>query len=361
MKHFDAIILGAGIAGASTAFMLKQKGLRVLVLEKNAICSGDSHAAGAFLSPKMSKPSPYKTYLNDAFSFSIAFYKEHFPELLEQCGLLKLPLDEADKARLKSYEAFMTVKWEKKEEDYFFPEAGLIAPQALIEAMLKEIEVIEHYTTTEISYHDKWQVDDFTATHLILATGSSALAFDLPYLQRKKVAGYRYDVSYHDMQTLAHNIHRELSFSHYHDNKVIIGATHIKAMVDLKDAAYQDSEGLLKKANTIQPLDNLNILKTYTGYRSSTYDYFPIVGQVIHHDKTLETYPYLAKGTKVPSEKFITFPNLYIHTALASRGFVFAPYNAMLLVDLILEEREIDEHLSPVRLFKKWARRDEFS
>ncbi|HIP46295.1 MAG TPA: FAD-dependent oxidoreductase [Campylobacterales bacterium] len=357
MRDFDAIILGAGIAGASVAFALKQKGLSVLVLEKDTICSGDSYAAGAFLSPKMSKPSPYKTYLNDAFHYSLGFYKEHFPFALEQCGLLKLPLDEADKKRLKSYEEFMTIEWEKKGEDYFFPKAGLIEPQSLIKAMLKDIDVIEDFTYHDITYVDKWKIDDFTAIHLIIATGSSELPFDLPYLNTKKVGGYRYDVRYHDMQTLEHNIHRELSFSHYHDHKVIIGATHIRGDVDLEDAAYHDNHTLLEKANTIQPLKNLNILKTYTGYRSATNDYFPIVGKVIHHDKTLEAYPYIKKGSKVPSEEFISFPNLYIHNALASRGFVFAPYNAMLLAELIVEGKEIDERLSPVRLFRKWARK----
>ncbi len=305
----------------------------------------------------MSKPSPYKTYLNDAFTYSLFFYKEHFPHILQQCGLLKLPLDENDKTRLASYESFMCVKWEKREEDYFFHEAGLIAPHMLIKAMLKDIEVIENYNYHDISYTDKWHIDNFSATHLIIATGSSELPFDLPYLKRKKIGGYRYDVCYHDMQELRHNIHRELSFSHYHDNKIIIGATHMRGDSDLVDAAYHDSEGLLRRAATIKKLKDLKILKSYTGYRASTFDYFPILGKVIHHDKTLEAYPYIKKGSKVPNQKFINFPNLYIHNALASRGFVFAPYNASLLADLILEDKEIADRLSPARLFRKWARR----
>ncbi len=326
-----------------------------MVLERDSIGSGDSNAAGAFLSPKISKPSPYKTYLNDAFAYSLAFYKEHFPTLLQQCGLLKLPLDAEDEERLRSYEPYIDVVWQKRDEAYFFPEAGLIEPRALITALLQDIEVVEQYRYHDISYHDKWQIDDFSATHLIIATGSAPLPFDLPYLLRKKIGGYRYDVRYHDMQHLRHNIHRELSFSHYHDNRVIIGATHIRDESDLEKAATHDSHQLLEKAREIVPLKELKILKNYTGYRSSTRDYFPIVGKVIHHDKTLEAYPYIQKGSKVPSEKFITFPNLYIHTALASRGFVFAPYNAMLLADLVLENREIEERLSPVRLFRKWA------
>ncbi len=357
MEHYDVIILGGGIAGASSAYALKQRGLKVLLLEKNTIASGDSHAAGAFLSPKMSKPSAYKSYLNAAFIYSLSFYKEHFPQLLARCGLLKLPLDEADKSRLQSYEPFMEITWEKREDDYFFPQAGLINPQALIQAMVEDITLKEHYETKQIRYHDSWHVDQFSATHLILATGSAALPFDIPYLKQKKVAGYRYDVSYHDMHHLKHNIHRELSFSHYHDDKVIIGATHMRGEVDLDDAAYHDREGLLEKASSILPLKGLKILKSYTGYRACTLDYFPILGALIHHDKTLQSYPGIQTGARVPSKHYHMYPNLYIHSALASRGFVFAPYNALLLANHIVDDIPIDAKLSPQRLFIKWARK----
>ena len=356
MNEYDAIILGAGVAGASVAYALHQRGLKVLVLEKNTICSGDSYAAGAFLSPKMSKPSPYKTYLNDAFLYSLSFYKKHFPHLLQQCGLLKLPLDDPDKTRLKSYEPFMSVKWEKRGDNYFFPEAGLIEPKTLLQAMLKDIDVKEHYQHHDISYNDAWQVDNFTAKHLIIATGSSKIPFDLPYIKPKKVAGYRYDVNYEKMENLDHNIHRELSFSHYHDNKVIIGATHIRGDVNVEESAYHDSEELLKKANSIQPLANLKILKQYTGYRASMRDYFPVLGEIIDHEKTLISYPSLKKGSRIPSERFSLYPNLFIHTSLGSRGFVYAPYNANLLANLILERQEIETKLTPTRLFLKWVR-----
>jgi tRNA 5-methylaminomethyl-2-thiouridine biosynthesis bifunctional protein len=332
--------------------------MQVLLLEKKMPCSGDSHAAGAFLSPKMSLPSAYKSYLNTAFCYSLSFYQEYFPELLKACGLLKLPLDEEDRERLARYEPFMQVDYKKVKEHYFFPQAALISPCKLIDAMLFDIRLKTAYQIENIAYHDKhWYVDNFKAKNLILATGSAPLVFDLPYLGVKKVGGYRYDVSFDAMQTLQHNIHRELSFSTYHDNRVIIGATHIHTAIDLKEAAYHDSEGLLTKAAQILPLNGLKILETYTGYRASTRDYFPIVGKVIDHTKTLKHYPYIQKGSKVPEKKYHYFPNLYIHTALASRGFVFAPYNAKLLADAIIDKSEIPSTLTTTRLFLKWARR----
>ena len=69
-KTYDSIIIGAGIAGASTAHALTQKGQKVLVFDKKGIASGGSGAAGAFVSPKIGKGSPLQTLTNEAFSFS---------------------------------------------------------------------------------------------------------------------------------------------------------------------------------------------------------------------------------------------------------------------------------------------------
>jgi len=84
-----------------------------------------------------------------------------------------------------------------------------------------------------------------------------------------------------------------------------------------------------------------------------TFDYFPIVGKLIDSKTTLQKYPYIKKGTKVPPSKYIYHDNIFIQTALGSRGFVYAPYNAKLLVEFIINKKEIFEKFSPVRLFKK--------
>jgi len=355
---YDAIIIGGGIAGASVAYMLKKESLDILVLEKNKIASGDSQAAGAFLSPKISKPSPYKEYLNRAFSFTTNFYKENFSNLFNQCSLLKLPLDEDDALRLKSYEPYIDIRYSKQKEGYLLLDAGIIEPKALIEQMLNGIEVLEDYRVDKITYKDDlWRVDNFCAKYLIIAVGSAKMPIDLPYIGTKRVGGYRYDISFNGMQKIKHNIHKDISISAYHNGRVIVGAPHIRSGTNLEDAASNDSYLLLQKAQKILPFETPRVIRYYTGYRLATFDYFPIIGEVVDHKATLEKYPYISKGSKVPSPKYIYYPNLYIHTALGSRGFVFAPYNGMILSKKILKNEQIDERLSTVRLFKKWARR----
>jgi len=50
-RPYDVAIIGAGIAGSMAAFVLKQMGQRVLLLDRSSIpASGGSGAAGAFSS-----------------------------------------------------------------------------------------------------------------------------------------------------------------------------------------------------------------------------------------------------------------------------------------------------------------------
>jgi len=349
--HYDAIVVGAGVAGASTAYFLKKAGRSrsVLVLEKDRVCSGGSYPAGAFLSPKISKPSPYKEYLNNAFLFSINFYKQNFPKQFYQCGLKKIPYDEKDIKRCQSYEPFINLPYSKDRHNYFFPDAGLVNPIKICHALLKDIEVKENFLVKDLR--------ELNCKHLILATGSDKLPIDLSYIKTKNIAGYRYDVEFDGFEKIKHNIFKDVSISTYHEGVVAVGATHIKPneLKDLQLHADEDSFGLLEKARDLHPMENLKVLKSYIGYRNSTFDFFPIVGKLIDEKSTLNAYPSITKGTKIPTDKYHYHKEIYIHSALGSRGFVYAPYNAYLLANLILKDKEIDDRLSPVRLFKKWA------
>jgi glycine/D-amino acid oxidase-like deaminating enzyme len=357
---YDFFIIGGGIAGSCSAYFLKKHGFKVRVFEKNKICSSDSYAAGAFLSPKMSKPSAYKDYLNSAFLFSIDFYKKNFPHLLHQGGLLKLPLNQKDQLRCRSYEPYMQVKWsyDDKKRAYLFPEAGLIDPITLCHALLKNIDINENYEVSDIKYDTLFHIDKFQAKNLLIATGSSKTLIDEAYLETKKIGGYRYDVSFDGYEKQQTNIHKDLSISLYHKNQVAIGATHIKNTTTsaLKKDADIDRYDLLKRASKIIPLNNLKVKKTYTGFRSATNDLFPIIGKIIDSKKTLKKFPTIKKGTKIPCEKYTYYPHIFIHTALASRGFVTAPYNAKILIDLIINNTSIDTKLSTSRLFLKKSR-----
>ena len=338
-------IIGAGIAGCCSAYFLKKAGFDVEVFEKNTVCSGGSAGAGAFLSPKMSKPSPYKSYLNDALAFSLDFYEKNFSSCFKRVTLEKYPKDSEDWQKLQSYEEFIEFEYQKKDGYFELDFAGLVEPKELCYALLEGI-----------SYHENYEVqslDEFEDSIIVIATPNQNF-LDLPYLRTKNISGYRYDVRFDGYEKRDKNSHRELSISACFGDCVRIGATYIRGQKDIQLMADEDSFGLLKKAKEFKNLKNLKVLKSYTGVRNMSFDFFPVVGKAINYHETIKKYPYIKKGTKVPSSKYIYHDNIYLHTALGSRGFVYAPYNAYLLAKLVKEEVNIHKKLSCERLFKKY-------
>ncbi len=359
-RTYDIIIVGAGIAGLSSAWFLREAGMRPLLLERNGLCGGGSLAAGAFVNPKLSKPSPYARYLHDAFTFTTRLYRSRFAPLFLRSGLLKLPLDEEDRGRLEGYFPAIDPAWRRTQAGYLHPEAGMIDPHALCHALAERIELRRGFEVCAPRFHSGlWRIGPFQAPRLLLATGSDTLPIPLPYLPIKRLGGYRYDVTFGTDSHMRHTLHAALSLSPKLQGRVILGASYQRraSLQELARSAQEDRAGLLERAAGIVAMHRPHILGYRTGIRAASFDYFPYLGEAIDHERTLERYPTLARGTRIPKERFVRFEGLYLHTALGSRGFVLAPYNAMLLRDLILEGRPLPAPLDLAQRFVKWARR----
>ena len=154
-KTYDTIIIGAGIAGASTAHALTQKGQKVLVLDKNGIASGGSGAAGAFVSPKIGKGAPLQKLTNEAFEYAKDFYLSNCPTFFHQTGVIRIPKDEADAKKFSAYQSYNDNRYENytKEqleplgikacfESFYFPEAGVCDAQEVCHFLLHNIDVV---------------------------------------------------------------------------------------------------------------------------------------------------------------------------------------------------------------------------
>lgn len=368
MQQYDVMVIGAGIAGSSCAYFLKEKGLKVLVLDRSGIAtSGGSAAAGAFVSPKIGKGSPLQTLTNEAFEFSKAFYLEKFPEHFAQTGVIRIPKDTKDAEQFVEYEKFNAAKRElldetllqnlgiqKSKSSFLFNEAGVCDAQSLCQSLMEGIDFVK-YDVKSLQYENSlWQLEKYASKHLILATGYENRFFDMRYMGIKGTWGTRGD--YKSNLDLEVSLHKKISVSGNIKGIIKVGATHEKEIDSCVDCAEEPLKDLFNEASRMVDTSDFELKDVFCGMRAGSKDYFPLIGPVIDTQEMLKKYPKLVRGEKL-SENYTRVENLYVCNGLGGRGFVFAPLMAKMLSEHIVEGKAIDKHVHPDRLFLKWCRK----
>ena len=370
MRTYDIIVIGAGVAGCSSAYFLKQKGLTVLVLDRAGIAvEGGSSAAGAFVSPKIGKGSSLQSLTNEAFEFAKSFYLENFPQYFTQTGVIRIPKDEDDAKKFSEYEVFNNSNREwmneksleeigikKSYESLFFNEAGVCEATKLCEAFLEGIECQKYEVKSLVYEDDVWEVGKYRAKKLILATGYENKFFDMRYMGVKGTWGTRGD--YTTSLDLNVSMHKKISISANLDGVVKIGATHEKEINSCVACGEEPLKDLFATASEMVDTSDFKLKETFCGMRSGSKDYFPLLGSVISVHEMLDEYPKLPRGQKLKKTP-TKMDNLYVYNGLGGRGFVFAPLMGKMLADNIVDGTAIDERVNPDRLFLKWCRKSE--
>ena len=368
MKYYDIIVVGAGVAGCSVAYFLKQKGLNVLVVDRAGVATaGGSSAAGAFVSPKIGKGSSLQKLTNEAFGFAKDFYTEHFSEHFKQTGVVRIPKDDNDAKKFIEYEKYnsSSYRWldeknlkeigiKESKSSFLFDEAGVCDAPNMCQAMLEGIEYIQ-YNVKSLNYRNKiWSIGDYRAKRLVLATGYENKFIDMRYMGVKGTWGSRGD--YETKLNLEFSMHKSISISANIDGIVKVGATHEKEAHACLTCGVDPLRELFAKASTMVDTSDFKAKKIYCGMRSASKDYFPLVGSVIDVPLMLKKHPKLVRGEKLKREPK-KIKNLYVINGLGGRGFVFAPLMGKMLAENIVEGKEIDSRVNPDRLFLKWCRK----
>jgi tRNA 5-methylaminomethyl-2-thiouridine biosynthesis bifunctional protein len=370
-QTYDSIVIGAGIAGCCTAYVLQKKGHNVLLIDRSAIAAtGGSGAAGAFVSPKIGKGSPLQTLTNEAFHFSKGFYLNYFPDYFHKTGVIRIPKDKEDALKFKIYEPFNASKyrWVEKdklqnigiqnsEDSFLFEEAGVCDAPELCSAIVKRIR-FEQFDVKQLEYNETgWTLLNaenliLNAKNIILSTGYQNDLFDMRYMAVKGTWGSRGD--YKSALKLEVSMHKSISVSANVNGIIKIGATHVKSKEPCTVCDGEPLKDLFKTASQMVDTSDLILKETFCGMRAGSKDYFPLAGKIIDVPYMFENYPKITRGAK-PELKYLD--NLYICNGVGGRGFVFAPLMAEWLSELIVSRREIDKRVNPDRLFLKWCRK----
>jgi len=353
MKAFDFIIIGGGVAGLITAHFLKNK--KTLLIDKKGILEGASKAAGAFLFPKISKKSSYTDFINEAIFESFKFY-ENIGVDTHKKGVLLLPRDNRDIEKFKEYEKYITLPFKKIDNGFFFKDGGVIEVDEVREKI--KVPFIKEEITSVKRKGEYWRVNDFLAKNVILATGYENL-IDIPYIKIRAVWGERIEIKSEKCKVKNEKLGFEIF---YHKNcsvakvgeRLRIGATHKRDCLGCTENEKEALE-LIEKAREIIDIEKFEIKDIKGGFRAGSVDFFPVVGNVIDVDKTLQNQPKIVKG-EIP-KKIEYIKGLYIINGMGGRGFSNAVKCAKMLKDYI-EKKENLGKIDTYRLFVKWARKE---
>ncbi len=384
MKEFDYLVIGAGIAGCSLVHFLKNYSSSILLIDKNEdVAFGASGAAGAFLSPLLGKPNKFKDLVTKSLNFSINYYKEFFSDELINCGTCRIPKNQEDEEKFQSYIPFMDFEYEKFEEGCFFPIGSVVKPYEVCKKLSKDVDKLFNFNVTKIErIEDFWLINnEIKAKNLFLTTGANISLIDEEYFDIRAVWGQKIDIL--TSSKIDINYHKECSLSKskkIDENRylVSIGATHNRFSKDMRNSSYNlelaninkiehneetkeiikaDIQKLLKKANDIKELKNIEVIDVKIGARASSVDYFPMVGKLVDSKKSIEKFPHIKNGTHIKNENLIMKDNLFVLNGVGGRGFVLSLYLANQLVENIFNNKKLDDEITNYRLFSRWAKK----
>lgn len=384
MKEFDYLVIGAGIAGCSLVHFLKNYSSSILLIDKNEdVAFGASGAAGAFLSPLLGKPNKFKDLVTKSLNFSINYYKEFFSDELINCGICRIPKNQEDEEKFQSYIPFMDFEYEKFEEGCFFPIGSVVKPYEVCKKLSKDVDKLFNFNVTKIErIEDFWLINnEIKAKNLFLTTGANISLIDEEYFDIRAVWGQKIDIL--TSSKIDINYHKECSLSKskkIDENRYVvsIGATHNRFSKDMRNSSYNlelaninkiehnketkeiieaDIQKLLKKANDIKELKNIEVIDVKIGARASSVDYFPMVGKLVDSKKSIEKFPHIKNGTHIKNENLIMKDNLFVLNGVGGRGFVLSLYLANQLVENIFNNKKLDDEITNYRLFSRWAKK----
>ena len=360
---YDIAIIGAGINGCSVAHELTNAKKKVILFDEGGIASGGSGAAGAFISPKFSKSGELKEILHDAFVYSMEFYETYFSKLFTKAQLLHIAQEQSDAEVLRVYKEKTDLELLELESDLqesISINAGIVNAKKMCEAMAKSATFMKQKVES-LEYVDGiWVINEtYSAKEVVLATGAYEQVLKEPYIQLRGVCGHRIDIKTSTQNP--YSIHQFVSISPSKDGELAIGATHnVHYHPQTATEPYDVSKGreeLLEKASRTLKLEDVEVVRDYTGLRSGSFDYMPLIGSLVLSSETLANKKINFKVKKADYSEYDYYPNLTMINGSGGYGFVLAPYLAKLLSEYILSNKPISPRLSPARFFARWAKK----
>ena len=369
---YDTVIIGAGINGCAAAYFLILGGEKVALIDREGIAAGGSGAAGAFISPKFSKGGPLKDLMEESYRFSLDFYERNFPELIRVAPLIHFAKHDDENAKVRAFRESTSLPIQTAMPDVPLTEAaktfehvvlsksGLVDAGEVCRRLASKAAFLRHDLDIIKYENGFWHAGTVVSKKIVLATGAYSPIVGMPHIALRAVWGHRIDIR--SETTLACHLHQFVSVAATDgEGRGAIGATHDVHFNPLTSPVPYDVERgrreLLEKAALTVKLKNVEVLKDYTGLRSGSNDYYPLLGPVVDAEASLLQHPDLTKGVKIPEDALCYHPGLYMINGTGGYGFVMGPWLGRMLAEHLLRKRALPDALDPTRFLYRWAKR----
>lgn len=398
----SVIVIGAGIAGCTSAAALARRNMNVCILECGRVANaGSGNDQGVLYTRLSQKHSPLNDFSLQSYSFAHRFYLQLLASGGLQggvdgalCGsfhqsckteemeaispLLQTVPDLAQV--LSSPQANKILGIEQAEGGYWFPGSGWMRPASVCQALLDNTNIKLLENTGRVSLIQRnggWVAmsEDrilAEAECVVIAAGTATGSLaDLHWLPLQAIRGQTSTLPATDN---THSLRTALCHSGY-ISPARLGNHCIGATFDIGDTANEvrdtDHRKNLDALGRAIPDWQTELAgvdeKTITGrvgYRCASPDYLPLIGPVPNRTLFLENYAALRKNARQTiacTGEFV--PGLFLSTGHGSRGLTSAPLAAEILASVISAEpvplsRELYRAISPARFIIRDLRRN---
>ena len=388
---YDAVIIGAGLAGITTAASLAEKGFSVALIDQK-----DRPASGASGQSQLALYVKLPTQINltaDFISHCTYFSQRYFEEKQNQhpdhnfwnkTGLLQLAWNDKEQKRhnkfiQNNYYPSKFVRGVTRVEasklsglsldcgGLWFQNSGWLEPITFAEISLDN-PLITVFTHTKIS-DIKWSKTEklwtavpetksgtkavtappyFQSKHLIIANSNDAKRFNqLSHFPSKPLKGQVTSIYSESLQPSKTIICGEGYLCPPINNWHHFGATFDLSNSDEKTYLADNLKNMqsiqkwlpswLPEKTNANTLMKENKLTANAGLRCTTPDYMPIVGRVPDYDEMLKRFSSLRKDAKSCENIYGSYyPNLFMNIGHGSKGLVTTPIAAELISALMI-------------------------
>ncbi|WP_411959318.1 bifunctional tRNA (5-methylaminomethyl-2-thiouridine)(34)-methyltransferase MnmD/FAD-dependent 5-carboxymethylaminomethyl-2-thiouridine(34) oxidoreductase MnmC [Pseudomonas sp. s4] len=371
----EALVIGAGLAGSTTAASLARRGWQVTVLERH-----DTPAREASGNPQgvlYLKLSAHGTALSQMILAGFGYTRRQLQRLQrghdwDACGVLQLAFDSKEAERqgklAGAFEHGLLHSLERAEAEaiagvalpaggLFYPEGGWVHPPALCQQQLQHpgIRLLTHQEVLELRKVDgQWQAWAgerllASAPVVVLAGAADILRFEpCAQLPLKRIRGQITRLpATPSSRALRTVVCAEGYVAPPRGDEHTLGASFDFHSTDLAPtvAEHQGNLALLDEISVdlAQRLGAAELdpgqLEGRAAFRCTSPDYLPIVGPVADAQAFAQAYAVLGRDARqVPDVACPWLDGLYVNSGHGSRGLITAPLSGELVAAWVCGE-----------------------